>query len=224
MRKKAPAVNYRQLRFRKLLTPQYRHILLLLYWPVYGLVFFSLERVWQPETWHIMHCFLDDRIPLCEWFVFAYLYWFVFLIGTMIYTFFYDVPVFRKMMGFIIFTYTTAIVIFILYPNCQQLRPAHFPRDNPLTRFLAWFYRLDTNTNVCPSLHVVGSMAAMFALWQSDGLPPRGRKITAVLSAALISASTVFLKQHSVWDVLAGLALGCVGYVLCFRRRNSGKK
>lgn len=49
----------------------------------------------------------------------------------------YDIAAFRRMMYFIMLTYSISLVIFFLFPNCQQLRPASFPRDNVLTRFLA---------------------------------------------------------------------------------------
>ena len=37
-------VDYRGFRLSKLNTPEFSHLLLLLFWPVYGLVFYTLER------------------------------------------------------------------------------------------------------------------------------------------------------------------------------------
>lgn len=48
------------------------------------------------------------------------------------------------------------MLIYLVFPTCQDLRPTQFARDNILTRFVAWFYNFDTNTNVCPSIHVLG--------------------------------------------------------------------
>ena len=39
------------------------------------------------------------------------------------------------------------------------------------------------------------------------------------LSAIAICLSTLFLKQHSVWDVLAGAALSAAAYPLVYRRK-----
>ncbi|MFR0799191.1 MAG: hypothetical protein ACLSHJ_10985 [Oscillospiraceae bacterium] len=36
--------DYRQFRLRKLNTPEFSHIKLLLFWPVFGLAFLALER------------------------------------------------------------------------------------------------------------------------------------------------------------------------------------
>lgn len=39
-----PEVNYREFRIHKLNTPEFSHVRLLLYWPIFGLLFLFLER------------------------------------------------------------------------------------------------------------------------------------------------------------------------------------
>ena len=150
-----PSVDYRQFRFSKLNTPEFSHVWLLLYWPLFGLGFSYVERFYPVAHYIEMHCALDDLIPFNEWFLIPYLFWFVYLIGAVAYTFFFDVPGFRRMMRFVMITYSVTLIIYFLFPTCQMLRPEVFPRDNALTRFIAGFYVFDTNTNVCPSLHVI---------------------------------------------------------------------
>ena len=218
---KKPVTDYREFRLSKLNSPEFKHVKLLLYWPVYGLLFLFVERFYQPGTYYSMHCALDDLIPFNELFLIPYLFWFVFLIGMHLYTLRYDVETFRKMMHFIILTYSAALVLFFLFPTCQHLRPEVFPRDNALTRFMAAFYRFDTNTNVCPSLHVVGSLAVVFAAWHSPRFQTRGWRAAIAVTGGLISISTVFLKQHSLWDVAAALAICAVAYDWCYRREDA---
>lgn len=213
-----PTVSYRGLSPRTLNTEPFRHLKLLLYWPVFGLLFFAAERLYTPGSYHIMHCVLDDRIPFCEWFLLPYLFWFVFLIGMHLYTLLYDPRAFRRMMYFIMLTYSAALLVFFLFPTAQELRPAVFPRENVLTRLLAAFYGFDTSTNVCPSLHVVGSLAVLFAAWDCPRLQTRSWRLAFAVSAGLISISTVFLKQHSVLDLLAALLLCVVAYRVVYRR------
>ena len=43
-----PEVNYREFRIHKLNTPEFSHVRLLLYWPIFGLLFLFLERL-QPQ-------------------------------------------------------------------------------------------------------------------------------------------------------------------------------
>ena len=145
-----PYVDYRKFRFSKLSTPEFSHVWLLLFWPVFGLGFSYVERFYPVAHYIEMHCALDDLIPFNEWFLIPYLFWFVYLIGAVAYTFFFDVPGFRRMMRFVMITYSATLLIYFLFPTCQMLRPEVFPRDNVLTRFIAGFYVFDTNTNVCP--------------------------------------------------------------------------
>ncbi len=168
-----PEVNYREFRIHKLNTPEFSHVRLLLYWPIFGLLFLFLERLQPQRNYYPVYCGLDDIIPFCEWALIPYLFWFVFLIGTLVYTFFVDVPAFRRMMYFVIVTYTITVLIYLFFPTCQNLRPEAFVRNNLLTRFIELFYSFDTNTNVCPSLHVIGSVAAMFWVMGLQGAPKR---------------------------------------------------
>ena len=212
-------MDYRNFRLSKLNTDEFRHVKLLIFWPLFGIMFSFVERFYNVGSYYVMHCAFDDAIPFCEWFLIPYLFWFVYLIGTLVYTFFFDVPAFKRMMRFIICTYTITMVIYLLFPTCQNLRPEVFPRDNALTRFIGWFYTFDTNTNVCPSLHVIGSAAALFAL--RDG--PRLRKrawwqAASVILALCISLSTVFMKQHSILDVLCALPVCALGWRMCYGR------
>ena len=138
-------------------------------------------------------------MPFCEYFLFPYLYWFVFLIGMHLYLLLFDTAGFRKFMWFIILTYTATCIIYLIYPSQQELRPETFRRDNLLTRFMTWFYAFDTNTNVCPSLHVIGSLAVLAAAWNTPRFATPLWRTAFTLQAVLISISTVFLKQHSSW-------------------------
>ena len=220
-------VDYRGLRPNNITSPEYSHLLLLLHWPVFGILFYAAENL-VPRTFHPVWCPLDDLIPFCELFMIPYLFWFVFLIGMHVYLGFTDIPAFRQFMRFLIFSYGTTMLIYILYPTCQELRPREFPRDNVLTRMVADFYQFDTNTNVCPSLHCVGSMAVVFASWHTERLKKGLWRPVITATGILISFSTVFVKQHSIIDVICGMILCAIGYVLVYvvqpRRQKEGAK
>ncbi len=212
----APVVDYRKVRLNNLNSEEYKHLKLLLYWPLFGLLFLFVERFYPVKEYYAVYCSLDDRIPFCEIFLIPYLFWFLYLVGMHLYTLLYDIGAFRKMMYFIIVTYSVTIMIYLLFPTCQELRPLSFERDNPFTRFLEGFYQFDTNTNVCPSLHVTGSLAVMFTAFHCKGLKAAGWKLLFGITAFLICLSTVFLKQHSVIDIIAALLICLVAYCLCF--------
>ena len=107
---------YRDLRFSNLTSRRYNHILMALYWGLYGIVFGVLEAhvpKWFDVTYHAVSCGWDDWIPFCEWFVIPYYYWFVFLIGFGAFWFFFEPEVFREWMWAIILSYSVTVVVYL---------------------------------------------------------------------------------------------------------------
>ncbi len=206
--------DYRDLRLSNIKSPKHKHLLLLLFWPIYGIIFTLIERVINPGVageFTVISCKWDALVPFNEWFLIPYLFWFVFIIGMLFYTLLWDIKSFRRFMYFIMFTYLTTCIIYIVFPNGQELRPPEFARDNILTQFMTWFYTFDTNTNVCPSLHVIGSVAVLYASWNSKHFSTALWRTAFSIVTALICASTVFLKQHSLLDIPPALILCAIG-------------
>ncbi len=201
----------------KLNVQEYKHVFWLIFWPIFGIIFYYLE-LFYPADFQPVYCKLDDLIPFNEFFYIPYVYWFLYLIGTIAYTFFFDVDNFKRMMKFVILTYSAATVIYFLFPTSQELRPVDFPRDNIFTDLVAAFYDFDTNTNVCPSLHVVGTLAALSARLHTQRYKVVGWRIFNIISAVFICFSTVFMKQHSIIDLFAALPWCVLSYVLFFRK------
>ena len=224
MRNTSSRVDYSKFTWSKRNTKEFRHLKLLLYWPLFGLLFMYAEHCYPVSEYHLMYCAFDDRIPFLEVFVIPYVFWFAFIIGMLLYTLLYDVEAFRKMMWFFIITYTTTIIIYFLFPTYQDLRPTTFERSNLLTQFVTSIYGFDTNTNVCPSMHVIGSLAVMFTALHCKELQKKRWKISFVVIATLICLSTVFLKQHSIIDVIAALPISLIAYYLCFYKNDDGKQ
>ena len=208
-------VDYRKLRPSNITSPEFRHLLLLLYWPIYGLTFLILERG-LTLNYHPVEAALDAKIPFCEYFVPAYYFWFVFLIGMHFYTGLFDVPAFKKLMYFIMITYTITSVIYIIYPTKQELRPTEFAGDNIFVTVINGLYNFDTNTNVCPSLHVIGSFAVLFTSWHCKRFRSFWWQLGFISATVLICLSTVFLKQHSVVDIWVALAVCAVAYPFAY--------
>ena len=109
-------------------------------------------------------------IPFNELFVIFYVGWYALVFGSLAYTFFYDVPRFKKLQVFIIVTQAVAMACYILYPSRQDLRPEVFERQNVLTALMAFIYSFDTPTGVCPSLHVAYSLGILSAFWKDPKL------------------------------------------------------
>jgi len=211
-----PVVDYRQFRFARLSTPEFSHLKWLIFWPVFGSLFWALELFRPVEDCHVMYHPIDDLIPFCEIFVIPYMFWFVYLVGMYLYTLFYDIATFRRLMKFTVITYMSTLLIYLVYPTCQELRPMEFARDNFLTRFMESFYRFDSNTNVCPSIHVIGSVAVCIAGLYAPKLQKLRWKLFFPITAVLICMATVFLKQHSILDVVWAIPICAVAYIICW--------
>jgi hypothetical protein len=212
---KKPVVDYRKLRLSNITGPEFRHVLLLGGWIAYFALYFLTENLIPFERCHPIHCALDDAIPFCEVFVVPYLLWFFLVAGSLLYFFLYDIPSFRRLSIYIMITQAGAMLVYIIWPSIQLLRPETMPRDNFFTWVLAFVYRFDTPTGVLPSLHAAYSIA----IWSVF----RHRKETALwwrillpIFVALIIAATFFAKQHSVLDALAALPLCLIGEALIY--------
>lgn len=209
---------YRDLRPNNLTSLRFRHVFLLVFWAVYGIAFGLVEKWGSRDFTTVYWPWMDDLIPFCEWFVIPYIFWFVFLGGMVAFTLLFDTAAFRKTMYFIMITYTVTIIIYLIWPTKQELRPviAELGRDNFLTRFMAGFYDFDTNTNVCPSIHVLGSIAVLFGSWHCKYFKSVPWQIFFWVWTVLISVSTVFLKQHSAMDVPPAVLLSVLAYPFAF--------
>ena len=217
----ALSADYRNFRLSKINTPEYKHLWLLLFWPIYIARYLLVENLNPAAAYHPIHCALDDVIPFQEGFLILYALWYVFIVGMHLYTLLYDVKSYKIYTKFLLISLGISSIIFLIYPSCQELRPAEFPRDNLLTRIVSILYTVDTNTNVFPSEHAIGALAVLAAAIHTDSLRTPG-KITAIaILAVLIGLSTVFLKQHSILDVLAALPICAVAYLLCYGRRET---
>jgi len=66
---KQPVVDYRKLRLHNIRTPEYSHLLLLLGWVGYFLLYFLTENLIPAENCHVIYSPLDDLIPFNEYFL-----------------------------------------------------------------------------------------------------------------------------------------------------------
>ncbi len=199
---------YRDFNFKNIIVPKYRHLFLILFWPMYLSLFILTEKYVTPI--YDIYCPLDDLIPFCEFFVIPYVLWYALLAFVSLYTLFFDIPSFKKLYLFLSITCAITFSIYIIFPNMQNLRPTEFARDNIFVDIMKNLYSIDTNTNVCPSIHVIFSLGMLFAMWNSKHFSSSWWHIVELITAISICLATVFLKQHSVIDIFAGVALSIV--------------
>ncbi len=215
---KKPVVDYKQFRLSKIREPQFYHLLYLLGWVGYFILYFITENVIPRENCYPVHCILDDIVPFCELFVIFYVGWYVLIVASLIYFMLYNPDNFKNLMTFIIVTQLVAMVIYIVFPNRQDLRPDTFPRENILTWILGIIYQFDTSTNVCPSLHVAYSVG-IASTWLKEKGASKWTKTFITAFCFFVCISVAFVKQHSVVDIFAAIPVCILAEVIAFGKK-----
>lgn len=196
----------------------YRHAIPLI---VYGIIYLTwfchLEKT-VTKSYTVIHMALDDYIPFCEVFVIPYFLWFVYVAAVVVYFFFKDKTDYYRTCMFLFTGMTIFLIISTLFPNGHHLRPAVMPRENIFTDMVKALYHTDTATNLWPSIHVYNSLGAHFAIIKSKHFENRkGIRIASFVLSSSIILSTMFIKQHSVFDVLTAFGLSAIMYLITYR-------
>ncbi len=202
----------------KTLLTKYKHALpLLIYGIIYMLWFGWLEKN-VTKHYQVIHMAADDYIPFCEVFIIPYFLWFAYVAAVVVFFLFKNKTDYYKTCAFLFTGMTIFLMISTLWPNGHHLRPLTMPRNNVLTRMVEHLYSIDTATNLWPSIHVYNSLGAHLAIAHSKEFKnKKGIRIASLILAFSIVLSTVFLKQHSVFDVLTAFVMAAVMYVVVYK-------
>lgn len=156
---------------------------------------------------------LDDRIPYLSWFVVPYAIWMPLLYIAFIYLGVTNRSLYIKS----ILTYNIAVMIsnliFILYPT-------HMPRpdiagSDIFSMLVQFIYSNDQPVNCLPSIHCLTSYLLLITM-NRHKLLSSGLRITFSIVFWSIIASTFFIKQHALVDVIGGILLAEVTYQVVY--------
>ncbi len=196
---------------------KYKHAIpLIIYGVIYLAWFGHLEKT--IDKYRIIHVTLDDYIPFCEIFVIPYFLWFLYVAVVVGYFFFKDKDDYYKCCTFLFTGMTIFLLVSTLWPNGQNLRLATMPRDNIFTHMVAMLYKTDTPTNLWPSIHVYNSLGCHFAIIKSTHFEKKkGIRIASLILCSSIILATMFIKQHSVYDVTTAFIMATIMYLIVYR-------
>jgi len=198
------------------LFKKYWHAIFMLYAPIYMICFMALEKM-NTDNVTLIHMPLDDIIPFCEYFIIPYILWFVYIAAGLVFFFFYSQKEFIRYTVFLISGMSICLIIYAIFPNGVNLRPESVDTSNICGYLVNMIYTADTSTNVFPSIHCLNSFATHIAISKCSFF--KKRPITIYASAILtvsICLSTVFLKQHSVWDFVGAVVLAAILYIAVY--------
>ena len=187
-----------------------------LFLPIYLAAFFTIEHFITDNYW-ATELPLDRLIPFCPYFIAFYMSWSPLLAVLGIYLILKDAEGFRRYIWMLALSFFSATLFCILVPNGQDLRPADLAVTDIFTWAVQLTYTLDTNTNVFPSVHVLGVIAAVISVWETPGLRKSGWRWFATVYGLVIIASTLLVKQHALLDVLAAIPWGLASYWIVYR-------
>ncbi len=173
---------------------------------------FNCQRFRFMEMPSITSFGIDAHIPFLPGWVWIYLLYYPFcFLPVMLSEVRNQAAVFGKTLAAFALQFAVSFAFFLLFP----LRMVH-PLV-PITlngAILARLYQFDLGFNSFPSLHLANIVFVFFLFWRLRG-KFWGSLVGA--SALLIAVSTLLVKQHIVWDALAGAVLGWASYAVMFR-------
>jgi membrane-associated phospholipid phosphatase len=155
---------------------------------------------------------LDDLIPLVPAFVIPYVSLEPFIYATLVLFLLFRSRLFQSATLAMIVTWFISYA-FYFFLQSEMLRPVLTGADT-LTQMIREVYAGDNAFNCFPSLHTSLSTILAIHWWRVNkkiGVP-------VAIWVALIVASTVFVKQHYVADIVGGLLLA-FGTSLFFLRQ-----
>ena len=195
-----------------------KHFMLMLYFIIYLAWFMFLEQH-VTTHFHVIHMDIDDYIPFCEFFIVPYLLWFPYIAVVILYMGFRDKKEYFNLCAFLFTGMTLFLIISTVFPNGHFLRPTVYERDNIFTQLCTMLYSTDTATNLFPSIHVYNSIGVHLAIANSEKTKHNKpvRLASGILMVSII-LSTVFLKQHSMFDVLTAFLTAGIVYLVVYAK------
>ncbi|MBQ4650866.1 MAG: phosphatase PAP2 family protein [Firmicutes bacterium] len=190
-----------------------------IFWIIYIVLFLTAEQ--RDEEVEIIFVPIDDLIPFCEYFIVPYFMWFGMIALVVGYFAFfaqkdkeYNQLMINLCLGMVVF-----LAVCYIYPNGLNLRP-HLTGENIFEKMVMFLYKIDTPTNVLPSLHVYNTVCCLIAVLKNKFLRSKKAVVYGIwILSILIILATMFLKQHSVIDVITALGLNWAIYNFVYREK-----
>jgi membrane-associated phospholipid phosphatase len=148
----------------------------------------------------VLSTHLDHVTPFVPFFSVFYFIWYPFIFITLYLILQKRSSAYYQTLVAVCFGILVANFIFMVFPT-------HVPRPQlgeGWNFFVPITYRLDEPYNGFPSIHVL----TCYLMLRGSGILPATSRLAVAVIAWLIILSTLFIKQHVIADVAAGIALG----------------
>ena len=156
---------------------------------------------------------IDQAIPFLPIFIIPYILWYAYMFCYLIYFCFKDTKVYIKTLLLIVIAELICFVIYFFFQTTVP-RPT-IVSDNFLNNLVQWIYTKDRPFNCFPSIHVLTTFAVMLA-----SLHIKNKHLLNTLcihiSGSFIIISTLFVKQHVIFDMIGSMFLVTFLYGISF--------
>lgn len=166
----------------------------------------------QMEAYDLSIDFIDNNIPFVNWFIIFYIacypWWYL---GPLL-VLKYKRMAFYEYLTSAVIGYIIGGIIFLTLPT-EIIRPV-IDNNNLLNKLVNFIYSVDTPANnLFPSFHCFISWNVYLSIRGNKEVPVYYR-IGYLLFALLVCASTVLIKQHFFVDILAGVLLAELTFLI----------
>lgn len=173
-------------------------LLWLLSIPLIGILY-TLQNHVRPVV-HVLSTEFDRATPFIPFFSVFYFIWYPFLLITLYLILQQKKSAYYQTLVAVCFGILVANFTFLIYPTFVP-RPQ---LGSGWNFFVPITYRLDEPYNGFPSIHVL----TCYLMLRGAGILPKESRLAVAVMACLIILSTLFIKQHVIADMAAGIALG----------------
>ena len=156
----------------------------------------------------------DEKLPFIAAFCLLYSLWFIYLLLIPFVIYKHDKKVLFKYTSIAAISIVIAFFVFLFYPT-TIVRDVSLNGVNPIFRLiLRVIYFMDTPNLCClPSMHCALCYIFIYTILRTKNLKWYYKVLFVVTSLGIV-ASTMFIKQHVIWDVLAAIPLVVISIII----------
>ena len=174
---------------------------------------YLLSKLSPIETTVLTSTF-DDKLPFIAAFSLVYCLWYVYLILVPFILSRVDKKMLYKYASITIISIICGALVFIFFPT-TIVRDVDLSNSNIIFKLiLKVIYFMDTPILCClPSMHCALSYIFIYTILKAKNFKWYYKLIIVITSLGIV-ASTLFIKQHVIWDVLAAIALFIIALII----------
>lgn len=187
----------------------YKVLLLIIFLVGYQSILYLISKL-TPLKMTMLSSGIDSKIPFISYFIYFYIFWYIMLLAVPYLLYIFDKNSFCKYFTSSFICITIAFFIYSLFPTSMVRADIE---GAGITNFIVKFiYFIDTPVMNCfPSMHCILSFLFIYSSLTCQNMPNWCKGSISILSL-LVVASTLFVKQHVLLDVVSAFIISSVIY------------